>query len=166
MKEKLAAAREYFLQKDRNLFEDILRNEIKAGERLVFENAGFASFCPFASRFSFETCIMPKQQSADFYRCSDHDLVMLADMLKKTLRALRTGLDRPSYNLVLHTAPMRWPRPGHWQTLDFDFRWHVEILPRLAGVAGFEFGTGFYINPVLPETAAQFLRGVKAGPEA
>lgn len=166
VKEKLAAARSYFLEKDRNLFEDILRNEIKSEERLVFQNAGYAAFCPFASRFSFETCIMPRHQSPDFYKSSDHELVLLADMLKKVLHACRAGLDRPPYNLVLHTAPMRWPRPGHWQTLDFDFRWHIEILPRLSGVAGFEFGTGFYINPVLPEAAAQFLRGVKSAPAA
>jgi UDPglucose--hexose-1-phosphate uridylyltransferase len=161
LKEKLIAAREYFLAKDRNLFEDILRNEIKARERMVFENAGYGVFCPFASRFSFETCVMPRHQQADFHKTSDHDLVLLADMLKRILRAYARGLDRPNYNLVLHTAPLRWPRAGHWQTLDFDFRWHIEILPRLSGVAGFEFGTGFYINPVLPESAAHFLRGVK-----
>jgi UDPglucose--hexose-1-phosphate uridylyltransferase len=161
LKEKLIAAREYFLAKDRNLFEDILRNEIKARERMVFENAGYGVFCPFASRFSFETCVMPRQQQADFHKTSDHDLVLLADLLKRVLTAYAKGLDRPNYNLVLHTAPLRWPRAGHWQTLDFDFRWHIEILPRLSGVAGFEFGTGFYINPVLPESAAQFLRGVK-----
>ncbi|MDX6767706.1 MAG: DUF4921 family protein [Candidatus Methylacidiphilales bacterium] len=161
LKEKLTAAREYFLAKDRNLFEDILRNELKARDRMVCENAGFGVFCPFASRFSFETCIMPRQQQADFHRVGDHDLVLLADALKRVLTAYRLGLDRPNYNLVLHTAPLRSPRPGHWQTLDFDFRWHIEILPRLTGVAGFEFGTGFYINPVLPEGAAQFLRGIK-----
>jgi UDPglucose--hexose-1-phosphate uridylyltransferase len=163
MKEKLIASREYFLQKDRNLFEDILRNELKAGERMVYENAGFGVFCPFASRCSFEVCVMPKQQQADFPKSGDHDLVLLADALKKVLDAYRVGLDRPNYNLVLHTAPLRWPRAGHWQTLDFDFRWHIEIIPRLTGVAGFELGTGFYINPVLPESAAHFLRNVKHG---
>jgi len=164
VKEKLNAAREYFLHKDRNLFEDILRNELKSGERMVFENAGYGVFCPFASRCPFEVCIMPRQQQPDFPKSGDHDLVQLADVLKKVLTAYRTGLDRPNYNLVLHTAPMRWPRPGHWQTLDFDFRWHIEIIPRLTGVAGFELGTGFYINPVLPEAAASFLRGVPASP--
>ena len=161
LKEKLVAARDYFMAKDRNLFEDILRNEIKAKERMVYENAGYGVFCPFASRFSFETCVMPRQQQADFHKTSDHDLVLLADALKRVLGAYRKGLDQADYNMVLHTAPLRWPRAGHWQTLDFDFRWHIEILPRLTGVAGFEFGTGFYINPMLPEAAAQFLRGVK-----
>lgn len=160
VKEKLTAAREYFQKKDRNLFEDILRYEIKCGERMVHINDAFGVFCPFASRCPFELCLMPRQQQADFHKAGDHELVMLAEALKKTLTLLRTGLDRPSYNLVLHTAPLRWPRTGHWQTLDFDFRWHMEIIPRLTGLAGFEMGTGFYINPVLPESAAAFLRGV------
>lgn len=164
VKEKLNAAREYFLRKDRNLFEDVLRNELKSGERMVFDNAGYAVFCPFASRCPFEACIMPRQQQPDFHQSGDHDLVLLADVLKKLLMAYRAGLDRPNYNLVLHTAPMRCPHPGYWQTLDFDFRWHIEIIPRLTGVAGFELGTGFYINPVLPEAAASFLRGVLASP--
>lgn len=162
MKEKLTAAREYFLRKDRNLFEDILRYEMDSGERMIYENAGYGVFCPFASRMPFEVCLMPRAQQPDFPACSDHDLVLLADVLKRVLTAYREGLDRPNYNLVLHTAPLRWTRPGHWQTLDFDFRWHIELIPRLTGVAGFELGTGFYINPVLPESAARFLRSVQA----
>jgi UDPglucose--hexose-1-phosphate uridylyltransferase len=160
-KEKLAAAREYYVHKERNLFEDILRHEAKSGERMVLENQGFGVFCPFASRFPFEVSIYPKRQRADFHAVDDHELHQLADVLKRVLGAYRTGLSRPSYNLLLHTAPVRYARPGHWQTIDADYRWHLEILPRLTGVAGFEFGTGFYINPVLPEKAAEFLRGVK-----
>ncbi len=163
VKNKLLAAREYFREKDRNLFADILRNEINDGERMVLENDGFAAFCPFASRFPFEVCLMPRTQSADFHAARDHELVLFADALQRLLRAYRRGLERPSYNLILHTAPVRRARTGHWDTLDFDFRWHVELLPRLSGVAGFEFGTGFFINPVLPEEAARFLRGVHHG---
>ena len=161
LRDKLEASHQYFAQKDRNLFEDILRAEIKSAERMVFENAGYAVFCPFACRFPFEVCIMPKQQRADFHQCSDHELVLLADILKKILMAYRTGLERPSYNLILHTAPIRRGRAEDGASVDFDFRWHIEILPRLSGMAGFEFGTGFFINPVLPEEAARFLREVK-----
>lgn len=164
LKEKLNPCREYFVEKDRNLYEDILRNEIKEQERMVYENAGFGVFCPFASRFPFEVVLMPKQQRADFHTCTDHELVLLADALQKVLTAYRIGLNQPSYNLVLHTAPIRHGKQNRWHTLDFDFRWHIEILPRMSGIAGFEFGTGFHINPVLPEEAARFLREVK--PEA
>ena len=159
LKEKLNAARAYYLEKDRNLFEDILKAERKSGDRMVFENDGFTVFCPFASRFPFETCLMPRRQQADFHAASDADLFHLAEALQKTLSAYATALDHPDYNLILHTAPFRRSRrPDSWTTLDADFRWHIEILPRLTGVAGFEFGTGFYINPTLPEEAANVLR--------
>jgi UDPglucose--hexose-1-phosphate uridylyltransferase len=159
VKEKLTAARAYYLEKDRNLFEDILKAERKAGDRVVFENDGFTVFCPFASRFPFETCLMPRRQQADFHASSDADLVHLAEALQKTLAAYATALNHPDYNLILHTAPFRRSRrPDSWTTIDADFRWHIEILPRLTGVAGFEFGTGFYINPTLPEEAANVLR--------
>ncbi|MDZ4788264.1 MAG: DUF4921 family protein [Blastochloris sp.] len=162
LKEKLLPCRDYFALKDRNLYEDILRNEIKGKERMVYENAGYGIMCPFASRFPFEVLLLPKQQRADFHSCTDHELVLLADALQKVLLAYRTGLNVPSYNLILHTAPLRHGRKDQWHTLDFDFRWHIEILPRMAGIAGFEFGTGFHINSVLPEEAARFLRQVKS----
>ncbi|MFH1067801.1 MAG: DUF4931 domain-containing protein [bacterium] len=161
VKEKLKAAMQYYRWKDRNLFGDILNNERKSGDRMVYENAGFSAFCPFASRFPFELCIMPRKQSPDFSSESDHNLVLLADVLKRVLQAYRRGLSAPDYNLIIHTAPLRYPRKDYWMSIDQDFWWHIEILPRMAGMAGFEFGTGFYINPVFPEESARFLRGVK-----
>jgi UDPglucose--hexose-1-phosphate uridylyltransferase len=79
-----------------------------------------------------------------------------------TLGKLSQGLNQPQYNLILQTAPSRVShrRSGYWDTIEQDFRWHIEILPRLTHTAGFEWGTGFYINPVPPEEAAAFLRGV------
>ncbi len=159
LKEKLAAARTYFMEKDRNLFADILQAERKTGDRVVFENDGFTVFCPFASRFPFETCIMPRQQAVDFQASKDEVLVLLAEAVQRVLKAYGKALNQPAYNLILHNAPFRRSRhPDAWMTIDFDFRWHVEVLPRLTGMAGFEFGTGFYINPTLPEEAAGVLR--------
>ena len=161
VKSKLETAKRYFEVKDRNIFEDIIQHERKAGERMVYENAGFTAFCPFASRFPFEICLMPRRQSPDFAMLSDHDLILLADALKRVLMAYRIGLSEPSYNLVLCTAPIRWPRRNYWDTLDQDFRWHIELLPRLNGIAGFELSTGYHINTTLPEEAAKFLREVE-----
>jgi len=159
VKEKLAAARAYFIEKDRNLFEDILKSERTSGERVVFENDGFTAFCPFASRFPFETCLMPRRQSPDFQTASDGELLLLAEGIQRVLSTYASVLDQPSYNLILQTAPFRRSRhPDAWSTIDSDYRWHIEILPRLTGVAGFEFGTGVYINPTLPEDAANVLR--------
>ena len=84
----------------------------------------------------------------------------MAGVLKGVLLRLKSVLDNPSYNIVLHTAPFRHQRErlGHWKTLEDDFHWHLELIPRLARVAGFEWGSGFYINPTPPEQTANYLR--------
>ncbi|MCC7519667.1 MAG: DUF4921 family protein [Verrucomicrobiae bacterium] len=162
VKQKLAGAQAYYERKERNIFADILRQELKDGRRIVYQNGAFVAFCPYAARFPFEICVMPRRQCADFYRIGDQELLPFADALKACLLRLRVGLDRPQYNVILHTAPARHPKRDYWSTLDQDFRWHLEITPRLTQIAGFEMGTGFYVNPVMPEEAAQFLKEVEA----
>ena len=162
VKAKLAGARDYYQRKERSVFHDILRQEQSERSRVVFENAGFLVFCPFASRFPFELCLLPKRQAADYYSIEPEEVSHLAEALKVTLGRLHQGLNSPQYNLVLQTAPSRagHRRSGYWDTIDQDFRWHIEILPRLTQTAGFEWGTGFYINPTRPEEGAAYLRGV------
>ncbi len=161
VRDKLDAARRHYLEKERNIFEDILRFEQKEGARIVYENNGFAAFCPYASRFPFEICLMPKRQNAHYHQAEDHELALAADALRVVLKKLNKGVGRPDYNLILHTAPLAEPLDMPDGNVAADFRWHLEILPRMAGIAGFEFGTGFFINSTLPEEAAQFLRSVK-----
>ena len=160
VKEKLEGAMQYFGYKDRSLFEDILRQELREGSRLVYENAGFVSFCPFASRFPFEVMILPRRQSAYFYEIQPDEILQLADVLKVTLQKLARALNQPQYNYIIHTGPVRYPHQGYWTTIDQDYRWHIEILPRLTLIAGFEVGSGFYINPTSPEDAAKYLREI------
>lgn len=158
VKEKLVGAMQYFSYKDRSIFEDILKQELREGHRLVYENAGFVVFCPFASRFPFEMMVLPRRQSAYFHDIQPDEILLMADALKVALLKLDRVLNNPQYNFILTTAPARYAHHGYWGTIDQDFRWHVEILPRLTLIAGFEVGTGFYINPTLPEDAARFLR--------
>ena len=162
VKAKLAGARDYYQRKERSVFHDILRQEQREGSRVVFENAGFLVFCPFASRFPFELCFLPKRQAADYYTIEPEEVLQLAEALKVTLGKLHRGLNNPQYNLILQTAPSRagHRRSGYWDTIDQDFLWHIEILPRLTQTAGFEWGTGFYINPTPPEEGAAYLRQV------
>jgi UDPglucose--hexose-1-phosphate uridylyltransferase len=164
IKEKLVGAREYFDRKERSVFHDILRQEQRDAARVVFENEGFLVFCPFAARFPFELCLLPKRQAADYHTIDGEEILQLADALKLTLVKLNRALNRPQYNLILHTAPSRAShrRRDYWGTIDLDFRWHVEILPRLTLTAGFEWGTGFFINPTPPEDAAALLRAQSA----
>lgn len=158
VKEKLVGAMQYYSYKDRSIFEDVLKQELREGNRLVYENAGFVTFCPFASRFPFEMMVLPRRQTAYYQDIQPDEILLLADALKVSLLKLSKALNQPQYNFLITTAPARYAHHGYWGTIDHDFRWHVEILPRLTLIAGFEVGTGFYINPTLPEDAAKYLR--------
>ncbi|MEI6084162.1 MAG: DUF4931 domain-containing protein [Verrucomicrobiota bacterium] len=160
VKEKLAGAMQYYAFKDRCIFEDVLKQELREGARLVYENAGFVAFCPFAARFPFEITILPRRQSAYYSDIHADEILLLADALKVTLQKLSKALNQPQYNYIIHTAPSRYAHHGYWTTIDQDYRWHIEILPRLTLIAGFEVGTGFYINPTPPEESAKYLREI------
>ena len=91
----------------------------------------------------------------------DDDLRGLALILRDLLRRLRVLLSDPPYNLVLHTAPSPHPRPGqpdYWTTIEHDFHWHLEVAPCITRVAGFEWGSGYTVNPTPPEEATRFLK--------
>jgi len=87
-------------------------------------------------------------------------MAQLADALRAALRKLAAALGHPPYNLMLFTAPTRTQRHDHWTSIERDFRWHIEILPRLHHLGGLELGTGCWVNSVWPEVAADYLRGV------
>ena len=162
VREELQGAENYFKVKERCIFCDVIEQEKSWGERIIYENDAFISFCPYASRFPFETWIIPKDHSIDFYGQKVKDKVRsLAEMLKVILSKLSKVLNDPEYNYIIHAAPNRFPRGGYWQTIEQDFHWHIELFPRLTRVAGFEWGSGFYINPMSPEEAAKFLKEQK-----
>jgi len=106
------------------------------------------ALAPRASRFAWETLLMPRRHEARVTAATDAELDAVASLLVRLAAALRAAAGDPAYNLVLHTAP-----PG-----SEDFHWHLELMPRLAPLAGFEAGTGFFINPVDPAHAAAALR--------
>jgi len=149
--EELLGAKKYYDYKERCIFCDIIRQEITDQDRVIAETDSYFAFAPYASRFPFETWLMPKAHISNYV---DTEIEMhdeLAVILKDILARLREGLADPAYNYILHTAPV-----GD-EYRDF-FHWHMEIIPKLTKVAGFEWGTGFYINPTRPEDAAKFLR--------
>jgi UDPglucose--hexose-1-phosphate uridylyltransferase len=169
VKEELMCARRYFEDKERCLVCDILIQERESPGRVVLETGHFIALCPFASRFPFEVWVLPKRHSCDFARMSGEETADLALAFKDVLGRLKLALNDPPYNAVLHTAPLRHPRGkvGHWRTIHEDYHWHIELMPRLTRVAGFEWGSGFYINPTPPEESARYLReAVEAVQEA
>jgi len=151
--EKLEGSRRYFEFKERCIYCDIIRQELSENERIVKDYDAYISFEPFASRFPFETCIIPKAHQSSYLEISKSDFYVLASCLKDTLIRLRIALNNPPFNYILHTRPIS--NESH----DY-FHWHIEIIPKLTKVAGFEWGSGFYINPTTPEDAAAFLRGI------
>ena len=159
--EKLRAAREHYHRKERCIFCDLIEQEMAMPERVVCRNEHFVVLSVFAARFPFEVNIFPLQHQHDFVLMSPEQRQSLAEILADILVRYRTILGDPAYNLMLQTSPNTLPKPGHpeyWGTIEYDYHWHIELIPRLTKVAGFEWGTGFYINPVSPEQAAGFLR--------
>jgi UDPglucose--hexose-1-phosphate uridylyltransferase len=153
LREELEGSGRYYHEHGRCLFCDLIVQEVQLERRVIVGNAAFIALAPFASRFPFETWILPRGHAAWFETGDGEAYSLLALVLQEVLRRSHRLLDDAAYNLVLHSAP--WCHAYEW-----SYHWHVEIIPRLAGVAGFEWGTGFFMNTVTPEAAACALRGV------
>jgi UDPglucose--hexose-1-phosphate uridylyltransferase len=162
VKTKLSAALAHYRTKERCLFCDILTQERIENTRIIYENQDFVALCPYASMLPFEVVIYPKRHSHCFTETDEGELSGLADIIREIFARLYRVLENPPLNMVVHTSPpvvKRPSQPGYWTSIREDFHWHIEITPRLSGIAGFESGTGFYINPVSPEDAAEYLKG-------
>jgi len=164
VRHRIKAAQNYYEKKERCIFCDLIIQECTlGGERIVEERDGYVVWSPYDARFPFALTIFPKYHLHDFTLMNEGQKRELARVLKRTLLRLKLLLNDPPFNMVLQTSPNPIPRPGkpgYWATLQYDYHWHIEILPRLTRVAGFEWGTGFYINPMPPEEAAKHLRAV------
>lgn len=162
VKEKLHGAKRYFDYHDRCLYCDLIRQEMEDRQRVLAENDHFIAMIPFAPRFIFEISIYPKKHHCDFHHGVVGQEEALAKILKEVLKKLQVGVDDPSYNFIIQTAPFRRAENGtKWRTIEEDYHWHIEIMPRLTRVAGFEKGSGFYICAIPPEHMAEFLREVE-----
>lgn len=144
----------FYKYRGRCLFCDMMRQEIASGARMVLEGEHFITIAPFASRFPFELWIFPKHHSSHFENIQKFEVEELAEALRTALYKLEGALEQPPYNFIIHTSPFD-------QTDLAYYHWHIEIIPRLTRIAGFEWGTGFYINPVPPESAAEYLKKVE-----
>jgi UDPglucose--hexose-1-phosphate uridylyltransferase len=152
--EEVAAARRHYQYKERCIFCDLLHQERGDKRRVVSENEQFIALCPYAPRVPFETWILPKYHSARFENDGAAHFPLLAQIMKETLLRINRTLKAPPYNFYLHTSPLL----GNY---DEYYHWHLEIMPKTTKVAGFEQGTGCYINPTPPEEAAELLRNAK-----
>ena len=156
VQEEMDGARRYFDFKERCVYCDIVRQDIASGSRVVVETDDFLSIAPFAPRFPFETWIVPRRHASHYESIDEKLVANLAWIVRATLKKLDKVLERPAYNLIIHTAPVQEGSMEH-------YHWHIEIMPKLTRVAGFEWGTGFYVNPTPPEESAKFLRDAGIG---
>lgn len=154
VKDEMRGGRAFYDYRGRCIFCDIVRQEIESGSRVVLDTDGFLAFAPYAARFAFETWIVPKTHMSHYETIDRATAGELARCLKTTLLKIERALNMPAYNYMVHTTPFDLESADH-------YHWHIEVIPRLTKVAGFEWGTGFYINPVVPEAAAEFLRDTR-----
>jgi UDPglucose--hexose-1-phosphate uridylyltransferase len=153
--EEIKGAHDYFEYRERCIFCDIIRQETQEKERIILENKYFLSFCPFVSRFPFEIWIVPKKHNGYFCHLPAEEIPSLASILKDTIAKLKKLFPNLSYNFIVHSSPIN----GDGRTE--GYHWHIEFMPKLTRVAGFEWGSGFYIVPTPPELAAKYLREIQ-----
>jgi len=151
---ELEGSLSYYKYKDRCIFCDIIRQERQQDIRKVCENDYFVTITPYAPRSPFEMWIMPRYHHSNYAAQDETSLQALTDIFSQSLRRLDACIPNAPYNFVLHTQPLRSPRLDH-------YHWHFEIVPKLTSIAGFEWGTGFYINPMPPEETCKYLKEVE-----
>ena len=130
---------------------DVLQEELRQKERIFYENEHFVAFCPFASRTPYEIRIYPRRHMANFTWTDNAELAAFADALQTVTRSMNDVLGDPSYNYIIRSSP----------TGDEDVRylhWYFVLIPKITTPAGFEIGSGVYINPSSPEVCAAQLR--------
>lgn len=148
---ELEGSLSYYKYKERCIYCDIIRQELRDDIRVICQNDQYIAMVPFAPRSPFEMWIMPKAHHSSYIAMDDSSYASLSMVFSETMRRLDACIPDVPYNFVLHGAPLRSEPLEH-------FHWHFEIRPKLTTIAGFEWGSGFYINPMPPEDAAKFLK--------
>lgn len=150
---EIEGAKRFFKENKSCIYCDMVENELKDKSRIIYENDEFISFAPYASRSPFETWVMPKFHSDSYHNLTDKQIKSLAEAWKAVLYKIYTGLDNPPYNYFIHTSPTQ-------ENTDKFYHWHMELIPKMTIMAGFELGTGMYINIAIPEQSAEYLREI------
>ncbi len=148
---KFDVAHDYNADTGSCLYCDLLTQELSEDKRVITRTDQFTVFHPFASRVPFETWIMPNEHSASFGLFPLVHFSELARTLKDTLFCLYQELDDPAFNLMVDTSTTQ-------DEEDPYYHWHIRIVPRITTIAGFEMGSGIYVNTALPEKTANEMR--------
>jgi len=139
------------------IFCSAIQEELEEGTRVVLLTTHFVALAPYASSTPFAIHIYPRRHEASFGFTTDDELLDLAGVLRSVLAKVYMGLGDPDFNYTIRSAPHECAGVRY-------YHWYLSVIPRLTRVAGFELGSGTFINTVLPEAAAEFLRNVKVEP--
>ena len=151
IRHRIEEARRFFDDTGRCVFCAMLEDELTSGERLIAMNDYYVAFMLYASSSPFHIWIMPRQHHASFLHIEPTSLMHLAPLLRDVLFRLYTHLNDPDYNMIIRSTPTKEPENGY-------FHWYIALVPRLSRSAGFELGSGVWINPSIPEQCAEYLR--------
>ena len=154
LRDRLINALKHYDEFGECIFCHVLEEELKDGTRIVLESEHFVTFVQYAALTPFSMLIMPRRHMGCFAELKDGEAADLARILRRTLAKLHAGLLDPDFNYSIRTAPMEYTGVRY-------YHWYLSIIPRLTKVAGFELGSGMFINVSLPEENASFLRGIK-----
>ena len=146
-------ARRYFDDTGCCVYCAMLEDELRDQRRVIAENEDYVAFLPYAALSPFHVWIVPREHHSSFLMVSPVSLHRLADVVGDVLRRMYYGLNDPDYNIVIRTAPVKAWYADH-------LHWYVSLIPRVSQTAGFELGSGMYINTALPEDSAAFLRSL------
>ncbi|MCX6806603.1 MAG: galactose-1-phosphate uridylyltransferase [Candidatus Berkelbacteria bacterium] len=152
---ELEGSEKFYHHEKKCIFCEIVKEEIRSGQRMIAENSEFVCFCAYASRAPFEMWILPKKHDVYFEKITAETRKKFADIFHEALKRLHRGLNDPPLNFYIHNSP----RKDNFH--EESFHWHMEIMPRLTRFGGYELGSGIIIDVVSPERSAEFLRKVK-----
>lgn len=144
-------AQRYYDELGRCVYCDMIKNELHEKDRIVVENDKFVAFIPYAAMVPYETWILPLQHATSFSDLYEEDINPLAEILRSVLAKFYYSLNNPDYNYCIRSVP-------HYSACEPYYHWHIQIIPRITTIAGFEIGSGMSINITLPEESAKFLR--------
>ncbi len=161
---EIEQCRKHFEATSRSLLSDIIKSELKSKERMVEESDNFVAYCPYASFWPFETVVATKMHGKDFTMLNDVALLELSKITLSAIKRINMALKDVSYNIFLKTLPPKREslKPNFYYKLEEFYQWHIEIVPRIPVIGGFELSGGVFINTVAPEESAKFLRSLVA----
>jgi UDPglucose--hexose-1-phosphate uridylyltransferase len=132
-------------------FCDLIKNELLLGIRIIRQNRSFVAFVPYAAAVPYEVLILPRIHNSVFGDINEEEKKDMTQILKEVLHTMYIKLDDPDYNYVIHSFTRFKAEEPH-------LHWFIRIVPRRLTPAGFELGSGFMVNPSIPEEDAELLR--------